>query len=186
MTFETYLKKLGVLFVEQGYGLDLRPPASEAQIAALEASLGLVLDPALRTAWQVADGSQTGISLFTRHGFLENFDFLSVDEVLEERRSWAAMARRYAGYAEPVPRDERIAAGWFLPEWVPFARFGGGELILMQDHAPSNPGQAGQIIAFVHDPDTMEYVAKNFDGFLQGSLETILEDPEEFFFSFDA
>ncbi len=184
MTFADYLKQLDALFEAQGFDMDLRPPAPEAQLSALEAKLGFPVDPTLRSAWQIADGSP-GIPLFTRHGYLENFDFLSVDEVLEERRSWEAMARRYAGYAEPGPRDGRIAAGWFLPGWVPFARFGGGSLILMQDHAPSEQGQVGQIIAFIHDPDTMEYVAENFDGFLQGSLETILDDPDEFFFSFD-
>jgi cell wall assembly regulator SMI1 len=186
MTFADYLKQLDALFEAQGYDMDLRPPASRAQLTALEASLGFPVDPALRDAWRLADGSREGIPLFTRHGYLDNFDFLSVDQVLEERRSWEAMARRYEGYAEPGPRDGRIAAGWFLPGWVPFARFGGGELILMQDHAPSGQGRAGQILAFVHDPDTMEYVAGNFDEFLQGSLETILDDPDEFFFSLDA
>ena len=91
-----------------------------------------------------------------------------------------SIAPQYEGYVEEKPRDQRIRPGWFHDGWLPFAGFGGGILLLIQDYSPTEEGNIGQIIAFTHDPDEISYVAPDFQTFLHHSLSSIKEDPEEF------
>ena len=52
--------------------------------------------------------------------------------------------------------------------------------MLMLDHTPTTQGRPGQIIAFTHDPDSIDYVCEDFPTLLAQTLEQIEEDPEDF------
>lgn len=52
--------------------------------------------------------------------------------------------------------------------------------MLMLDHTPTAQGRPGQIIAFTHDPDSIDYVCVDFPTLLAQTLEQIEEDPEDF------
>ena len=111
---------------------------------------------------------------------LEPYTLLSLAGALDTHESFRGIACNYDGYEDPKPRDTRIRHGWFLEGWLPFADFGGGTLMLMANHAPSETGDIGQVIAFTYDPDEITYVARDFVAFLGLSLQTITEQPEEF------
>jgi cell wall assembly regulator SMI1 len=180
MEFTAYLDVLKTVYDSQGLELEMHAPALPSAIATLESEWGFSLDPALRNAWLQADGAGEWMPVFMRPGFLTGYDFLSVGEVRGRRAVWDPSSRQYVGYEQEKPRDRRIAPGWFHPQWLPFASFDGNTLLLMQDYTPTPEGRVGQIIAFVHDPDEVCYVADDFASFLQGSLAAIQHDPEEF------
>ena len=43
----------------------------------------------------------------------------------------------------------------------------GGDSQLYIDFSPSEKGKKGQIIRFMHDPDTLDVIADSFDDYLQ-------------------
>jgi len=180
MMFSEYVQELRKVYASHDMTLRLAAGNTAEALAEAEAKLGFLLEPGLRDAWRMANGSQYEMRVFLRPGFLSGYDFLSLDLLARERASMDRRSPRYADYVEPDPRDKCVRPGWFHNGWVPFAGFGGGSLLLMQDYSPSEVGRAGQIIAFTHDPDEISYVAPDFPTFLQQSLESIREWPEEF------
>lgn len=180
MTFSDYLDEVRKVHAEFGVPLELAPACSDAALIAAETRLGFRLDPGLRAAWTIADGSQDGGNVFARPGFLTGYEFLSLDAALAERESRRRIAPNYDGHVEDTARDVRIRPGWFQQGWLPFAGFGGGTLLLMLDHSPAEAGKVGQIIAFTHDPDEISYVTSDFASLLHGSLASIREEPEDF------
>ena len=180
MDFAQYLIQLEAVYDEHEVPWSTRAGASEFALAAAERTLRFALDPALRAAWRNSDGSADEVPLFVRPDFLTSYELLSITDALAAREGMRKRARQYAGHADPEPRDPRIRAGWFHDGWLPFASFGGATLLLIQDYAPAPGGQAGQIIAYVHDPDEIAYVAADFADLLTRSLRDVKADPEEF------
>ena len=70
--------------------------------------------------------------------------------------------------------DERIKPYLFCERWFPFAEYA-GSLYLMLDYNPSEKGEIGQIICYVHDPDFIYYVAPNITEALK-MTETVIEN----------
>lgn len=180
MIFQAYLQTLRRTYAAHGLSLDLVAGNAEAALAESEARLGFPIAPGLWEAWRAADGGADGAHVFLRPGFLTGYDFLSLAAAEKARANLRRRSSGYAGYVEPEPRDARIRGGWYHDGWLPFAAFGGGTLLLMQDHAPGAIGAAGQIIAFTHDPDEIGYVSPDFARFLDASLNAIEADPEAF------
>ncbi|KAF0813541.1 hypothetical protein IGB42_01892 [Andreprevotia sp. IGB-42] len=180
MTFQDYITQLAALYRDHDFALDLNPPASASQLVQLEAELGHALKDDLRAAWLHANGGQEWETVFSRPGSLGGYWFLSAQDALLERAHMAQRSPQYLGYAEDRERDHRIQDGWYHDGWLPFANFSGATLLLIQDYSPAPGGQAGQIIAFTHDPDTIEYVAPSLSALLGSSLENIRHYTGEF------
>lgn len=180
VTFADYLQALRRVYADHEAGLSLNQPNTAGALIEAETRLGFALDPGLREAWRIADGSEDEVRVFLRPGFLTGYDFLSLASAEEARAGMERRSPQYLGYVEETPRDRRIRDGWFHGGWAPFATFGGGSLLLIQDHSPAEDGVVGQIIAFTHDPDEISYVAPDFPTFLRLSLKGVQEDPEEF------
>lgn len=177
MSFSDYLARISALTAQHGSSLEARTPATLKGLGKLEALPGIVVPDELRAAWRTSDGY--GNNLFSRPGYLTGYQLLSVSEAIKARAGLAARAPRYAGYEERRPRDPRIAPGWYQPGWLPFAAFGGASLVLLVDASPTARGRSGQIIAFTHDPDAMDYVAASFSEFLAASLRWTEANPED-------
>jgi len=183
LTFDLYLAKVRAIYE----GLELtppaaKPPATAAKLAAFEKAIGHALSPALRAAWRVANGAGQYLDapVLWENDDSSGFELLSVEAAQKQHAGHAKLAKQYvdADYGDPKPRGPRIASGWFLPGWVPFASFGGGSLRLMVDYTPGKKGTAGQIIGFVHDPDAMHWVASSFEDLLAQSLEAFEGESE--------
>jgi cell wall assembly regulator SMI1 len=181
LAFTAYLERLEALYGKLERKLPLRPPATATALKRLEKQLGSALPPSLHAAWQTSNGSRSDTPFFARSGYLTAHDFLSVPQALEARQAMRRRAPRYKDYSEPKRRDRRIAQGWFQPGWLPFAGFGGGTLLLLVDLSPAARGSAGQVIAFTHDPDTLDYVASSFDAFLRSSATALKRYADEYF-----
>ena len=183
-TFEAYLARVAAVYTK----VELTPPrakkgASASAIAALERKTGHALPAGLRAAWLSANGAgecEDAPVFFPAGGDSTGYELMSVPAAQKSHAGHAKLAQQYekAAYKEPSPRDKRIAPGWFLPGWLPFAEFGGGSLRLLVDFTPSARGTVGQVIAFTHDPDEMTWVAVSFDAFLAKSLAELERDPE--------
>lgn len=180
MNFSQYLDRVRAVCDAHGHALHLNPGAAESGLEAVEAELGFPISADARQAWLLANGAERDVPVFMRPGYLTAYDFLPLEKAIAGRARMADRAPRYAGYKEPEPRDARIRDGWFHPGWLPFASFGGATMLLMVDHAPSESGTLGQIIAFTHDPDQITWVAPSFTALLTGSIAEIEADPEEF------
>jgi len=185
MIFSAYIEELRKIYARHDLSLRLAAGNAEKTLVEAEAKLDFSLEPGLREAWRMANGSRREMPpVFAKPDFFTGYDFLSLDAAIKARAGMKRRAPQYAGYVEPEPRNKRIRPGWFHSGWVPFADFGGGTLLLIQDYSPSETGRAGQIIAYTHDPDEIDYVAPDFQTFLQLSLKSIKEDPEEFLEAF--
>ncbi|WP_266158009.1 SMI1/KNR4 family protein [Dyella silvatica] len=180
MEFAKYIEKLQLLYSSHDAHLNLAKGNTETALAKAEVRLGFSLDPGLRAAWRIADGSEHEVRVFLRPGFLTGYDFLSLPSAEKARARMERVSPQYVDYIEAPPRDRRIRDGWYQRGWLPFAAFGGNSLTLIQDYAPADRGKVGQIIAFTHDPDEISYVAPDFSTFLRLSLKAIKDDPEEF------
>ena len=181
MDFAAYLPALARLYTDCGQApLRLNAGASAQALDAAEAALGFALDPHLKAAWAQANGGPAWQPVFARPGFYTGYDFLSIDEALRQRQGLQARAPRYAAYVQPHARDERVRPGWFAPGWLPFASFSGATLLLMLDHSPAASGQGGQIIAFTHDPDAIDWVCAGFPALLGASLAALSDEPDEY------
>ena len=186
MNFKAYCEALGRLYADRGYALELHPGANEDALTLAEAKLGFALDQDMRTAWLHADGGEAWRPVFARPGFLEAYDFLSIEEGLLARDHLRKRSPQYADYEDPEPRDPRVKPGWFEAGWIPFAGLNGESLLLMQDYSPTSLGRRGQIIAFTHDPDSITCVAQDLAALLSASIEAIAADPDEFLIMLDA
>jgi len=181
MNFRAYCDELSRIYSAEGFALKPRPGAGEAALDHAEAKLGIRLAEDLRGAWLHADGAIEGCPVFVRPGYFSAYTFLSIEQALEAREGLRRRSPRYEGFVERRSRDPRILSGWYQEGWLPFASFGGATMLLMQDYSPSPSGQRGQIIAFAHDPDAIDYVAPCFAALLAASIKAIADDPGEFF-----
>lgn len=179
MRFSDYLKKITALYADAEVELTLQPSAAMADITAMEQDFGFPLPEELKQAWLTANGGGYYKALFARPGYLTGYDFLSLSESMEERLSMKNRALQYLDYEQEEALDARISPNWYEPGWLPFASFGGGTLLLILDMSPTVQGQAGQIICFTHDPDSMEYVATSFNDLLIASLKMFEEEADE-------
>ena len=162
MEFPAFVSALKAFYQDNDQPLRLKPKTTEADIAAAEQELGFEIDPALKAAWLAANGGPSYKPVFARQGYLTGYDFLPLQDALKQWRGLRTRAPRYAGYGQPTPRDPRIQDGWFQEGWLPFAGFSAPTLMLMLDHTPTAQGRPGQIIAFTHDPDSIDYVCVDF------------------------
>ena len=69
--------------------------------------------------------------------------------------------------------DERIKLKGLNEKRIPFSKTDDGSIYLMLDFDPTDKGEAGQIICYVHDPDYMYYIASTFREVLESTIENL-------------
>lgn len=180
MTPERYLDHLRAVYAQFGLSFDLLPPAGEGDLTILQDTLGAV-DPGLVALWRMVQGSREDAEqpMFQRPGFVDALDFLSPQQAIAQAQAMQARAQRMQELVGPASADARLTGRWWEKGWLPFASFY-ADVVLLLDAAPGLKGQAGQVIAFVHDPDQMCWVAPSLFDYLQASADSIDEDREEF------
>ncbi|MGG1441011.1 SMI1/KNR4 family protein [Brevibacillus laterosporus] len=114
-------------------------------------------------------------------GCIEPFYLYSLD-VMKETKGYFCdndeLLSEYYDEQEISHLDARIKPYLFNKKWFPFAQLAGGSLYLMLDYDPASDGKTGQIIAYVHDPDFIYYVADSFTNLVKHS-NINLQDWEE-------
>ncbi len=180
MSPDQYLAHLRAVYEAFELPFELIPPASEQELAAIQQELGPV-EPDLAALWRMTRGSSADCPqpFFQRPGFIDSLDFLTPPQALDQARSMQARAQRMWDMAGPASTDKRLTGHWWEQDWLPFASFY-GDIVLLIDNHPGPEGQAGQVIAYVHDPDKMSWIAPSFAEYLRAAAASIDEDREEF------
>ncbi|WP_445480600.1 SMI1/KNR4 family protein [Lysinibacillus irui] len=94
----------------------------------------------------------------------------SVEQIIEDYHdNRETIYERYQDFLEYVEVDEKINMHVSLNERLCFADCmnNGGTSSLYLDFSPNEAGQVGQVVRYVHDPDSFEVIASSFDDYLQ-------------------
>lgn len=107
----------------------------------------------------------------------------SVEQILEEADTHPrSIAQIYAGYLDDEPELVGAGVDLHLPmdKRLCFSHCmnNGGSSKLYIDFDPAPGGTPGQIVRYLHDPDSFEVIATSFDAYLQG----LMDDGYSFYF----
>ena len=150
----------------------LEPPASVAELDALEALTGQQLSRAYRQLYAWMGGENDD-----RWGHIYGLPLLTQERVRAEWQTMRKVEQYFGGNRYPVP-----GGGWPVgavdpaytnPGWIPLTADGSGNCIGL-DLAPWPRGQTGQIILFGRDEDVKVVLSPSLGGFLDW-IATLLE-----------
>ncbi|MGS2790140.1 SMI1/KNR4 family protein [Escherichia coli] len=109
----------------------------------------------------------------------------SAQQILKERKSWfgqKSIMKIYDEQMDEVDVDERIDPTVPFHHWLCFSHCvnNGGTSRLYIDFSPSPKGKCGQIVRYLHDPDSYQVIADNFAQYLQYIMqdEYLFIDPD--------
>ncbi|KEK10965.1 hypothetical protein EP18_15105 [Lysinibacillus sphaericus] len=98
----------------------------------------------------------------------------AVEQILADaQHQRETIFERYQDFLEYVDIDKRVNMHVPLNERLCFADCmnNGGTSSLYLDFSPAEGGKVGQVVRYVHDPDSFEVIASSFDEYLQQLVE---------------
>jgi len=98
----------------------------------------------------------------------------SVEQILADvQNQRETIFERYQDFLEYVDIDKKISMHVPLNERLCFADCmnNGGTSSIYIDFSPAEGGKMGQVVRYVHDPDSFEVIASSFDEYLQQLVE---------------
>lgn len=129
---------------------------------------------------EYADGTysrtygNTTIRLYFLGSTLEEYPYylLSSEEIIENEclaQKWYSSYVNREFAPEDIPIDDKIIDDASKMRWLHFSDCmnNGGSSQLFIDFTPSEKGNIGQVVMFVHDSDRMEVIADSFDEYLK-------------------
>lgn len=129
---------------------------------------------------EYADGTysrtygNTTIRLYFLGSTLEEYPYylLSSEEIIENEclaQKWYSSYVNREFDPEDIPIDDKIIDDASKMRWLHFSDCmnNGGSSQLFIDFTPSEKGNIGQVVMFVHDSDRMEVIADSFDEYLE-------------------
>lgn len=109
----------------------------------------------------------------------------SVEQILEENSHSGSINEIYKEYRHVFPNlvEPAIDADANIDKWLCFSDCmnNGGTSSLYIDFNPTAVGKKGQIVRFLHDPDSFKVIANSFDDYLQ----KLIDDNYSFVFAED-
>ncbi len=144
----------------------LRPGATEEQIQAAEAELGVTFPESVRQTYLIHDG-QNGSG-----GFMEGYEWLSLKGIVYQWRGWKDIVE--AGDFEGIQStpDPGVSDECYNLGWIPLTHSGSGDHQCL-DLAPAEGGTMGQVINFFHDDSTREALAPSFAAWLAAFADSL-------------
>lgn len=144
---------------------------------------------------EYADGTysrtygNTTIRLYFLGSTLEEYPYylLSSEEIIENEclaQKWYSSYVNREFDPEDIPIDDKIIDDASKMRWLHFSDCmnNGGSSQLFIDFTPSEKGNIGQVVMFVHDSDRMEVIADSFDEYLEKmiawELDFIVDESE--------
>lgn len=152
----------------------LRPPAAEAELAALERTLGRPLPAAFREVYRATDGQAGGAVALIRapDGDAGEYVLLPLSQVRLLAGSFSAdEIEQYAD--ETVKADRGVKREWCAAGWVAFAENGAGDFYCL-DLDPAKGGTVGQVVHFSHESGDRPRVAKGLTDFLRDQVAAVI------------
>ncbi|WP_369379839.1 SMI1/KNR4 family protein [Lysinibacillus fusiformis] len=98
----------------------------------------------------------------------------AVEQILADaQHQRETIFERYQDFLEYVDIDKRVNMHVPLNERLCFADCmnNGGTSSLYLDFSPAEGGKMGQVVRYVHDPDSFEVIASSFDEYIQQLVE---------------
>ena len=170
-----------------GRPLELRPPATEDEIAAAEAELGLAFPADLRALYGLLDGEYNSYGLFGGPTFLALVDVVSQWKYFCEPDEDPPSTHDVGIEAHPPGTVRPVT--WH-PRWIPFGNRNDGNFFGV-DLAPGPNGTVGQVIEFGVDYDDgpVTFVADSVTDLLADLVARMAAgeadvEPGEFFWVF--
>ncbi|RQQ21957.1 molybdenum cofactor biosynthesis protein MoaA [Burkholderia stagnalis] len=132
-----------------------RGPASDEDLRALEAGLGVALPEAWRESLRLHDGQEAG-----RTEPFAGETLLSARQILAQWSIWHELvARGDLADCEGEP-EPGIRGDWYNLKWIPLTHNGSGDHLCI-DLDPDEGGRIGQVIRVWHDSPEREHVAES-------------------------
>lgn len=153
-----------------GLAESLNTPATEEELRQTEEELGLSLPSELRELYLIHNGEKAG-----GPGLFLGLPFLSLGEMLSERKVWTELEEGYALEGEHYS----VPSGWIRERyinryWLPISKDWGGNNIGV-DLDPDKNGIRGQVINFGRDEEVKYVIARQVVHFLQFIRDTAKE-----------
>ena len=170
------LKRLRHVFRKSGLELRLSPGVSAKAIQFAETVTGLRFDDYLKAMWRITDGSSEQY-WFTddgdaKYGLNNVFNFLPMSEALLS--IWDS-STELIDEKEVEDQAEEIQPLHIRHKlWFPFAEYSGIGIVQF-DGDPTPAGKYGQIIMYIHDPDTVYRCSASFIEFFRSSNDVLEE-----------
>lgn len=152
----------------------------EEELSIFENKFQIRLPEDFKTVYRYKNGSGYMSLIWPQKGFYRGYRLLSLQEMSEIKSYFHNENHKMSEFSDVIDEkqlqqlDERIKPYLFCERWFPFAEYA-GSLYLMLDYDPSEKGEIGQIICYVHDPDFIYYIAPNITETLK-LTETVIED----------
>lgn len=138
----------------------LNGPASDDEIAALQAALGTQLPDAFVDSLRIHDGQADSGDEFSGSEAL-----LSAHEILAQWRIWKGLVDGGDFDGMESEPDPGIRDDWYNLKWIPFTHDGSGNHLCI-DLDPAEDGFPGQVIRVWHDDARRERIAGSFSVWL--------------------
>lgn len=155
----------------------LRPPATEAELAGVEAEIGFALPADLRALYLLADG-QTELRTIedpapgtTVAPLFGGYEFVSLSRATADYHVWEDVLNDWPQGHDPHAfitlraGDPPVARKYWQRGWLPFAIDGGGNAYAV-DLSPPPGGTWGQVIVIGSDEDERRVLAPSLAAFL--------------------
>lgn len=166
----------------------LNPPASLADLQALQEEIGFALPDDLKALYRKADGQAGVFRLQSAEPgmlvtpFFGAYDFVSIASALSNYRLWRSIYDDYGDRfhesfnegiisvrgSDPVHRE------YWRPGWLPFSMDGGGNSYAV-DLSPPAGGTYGQVIVIGSDEDKRRVLAPSIAALLEFAATRRLE-----------
>lgn len=158
--------------------ITFNPGATEAAIAAAEATLGVVFPADLREYLALADGER-----WNSDGFIGDWQLLELKFIVDVTQRMRALVDD--GSFDDNTNDETpaIKGLWWNSQWIPIVTSGSGHYFCV-DLDPGPEGTVGQVILFLHDdadrfliaPGLRAWFARLAEDFERGLYEIVTDE----------
>ena len=123
------------------------------------------------TYWQQYGEHEISVLILGSDVFEYPYYLKSVEQILEGSGFKTGIREIYAEYFDDMPElvGEGIDPDAYIDRWLCFSDCmnNGGTSQLFLDFSPSPEGTPGQVVRFLHDPDSFKVIANSFDEYLQ-------------------
>lgn len=142
-----------------------RPPATDADLARLAASIGRPVPADLASLLRVADGQEPADGTY---GPVNLHRFLGVDEIIALH---GMLGETVGDLSEPVAQPSAYSCTVWSPAWIPFMASEGDCYAI--DLAPGETGVVGQVFSRPNVPDLEPPLADSIPAFLRKIVDVV-------------
>lgn len=127
------------------------------------------------TYWQEYGDKEVAVLILGSDVYEYPYYLKSVAQILEENTFKQSIHEMYTGYLDEFP--DLVGAGinpdLNMSRWLCFSDCmnNGGTSRLFLDFDPAPGGTKGQVVRFLHDPDSFKVIATSFEEYLQKLME---------------